>query len=271
MKIKNRILGFLWLASACHSPQESQLTVIGGSEVSDLEFTESFQSIGSLQYGVIHRCGATLIAPNLVVTAAHCLYDFSQDEARESLSLVFGVTNLQDHGALKAERIRIDSFRIHPEYNHETFENDIALMTLAAPSLRSPAVVDMDKDFLVPEAEVVVAGWGEINSMGTRPDELRSTALKVVDNESCSHKFGSGYAVFPENICAYEISADACHGDSGGPLYSFSQGESKLVGIVSWGLGCALTLPGVYTRVSSFDLANGALEWPLWKDFSARD
>jgi secreted trypsin-like serine protease len=50
-------------------------------------------------------------------------------------------------------------------------------------------------------------------------------------------------------LCAATDGADACKGDSGGPLVH-TWGEPRLVGIVSWGIGCAEDgQPGVYTRL----------------------
>ncbi|RYZ55721.1 MAG: serine protease [Proteobacteria bacterium] len=255
-------LAVMSLLTACKENQKSQVSVIGGRPLSEELYKTSFTSIASLQHGVIHRCGATLISPTEVITAAHCLVDYDQETARESLSLLFGVTLLSDEKNPDRERIAIESFRIHAEYNSKTYQNDFALITLAEPSHARPALLNEDKEFPLVDDEVHVLGWGDINGGGIRPDDLRITELNIVSNERCQDKFGLGYGIFDENICAYQISSDACHGDSGGPLFSLDHGSTKLVGVVSWGLGCGLTLPGVYARVSSFDLEAARL-WPL--------
>ena len=79
--------------------------------------------------------------------------------------------------------------------------------------------------------------------------------VPIVSDEECADLY---YAVFydvdPAMICAGYVAEggkDACQGDSGGPLVS--TGDGKLVGIVSWGLGCARPrLPGVYTQVAYY-------------------
>lgn len=255
-------LAVMSLLTACKDNQKSEVSVIGGRPLAEELYRASFTSIASLQRGLIHRCGATLISPTEVITAAHCLVDYDQAEVRESISLLFGVTNLNDEKNPAAERIAIDNFRIHPQYDPKTYQNDFALITLAKPSLATPALLNADKEFPLVDDEVHVLGWGDINGGGIRPDDLRITELNIVSNERCQDKFGTGYGIFDENICAYQISSDACHGDSGGPLFSIDHGETRIVGVVSWGLGCGLTLPGVYARVSSFDLEAARL-WPL--------
>ena len=72
--------------------------------------------------------------------------------------------------------------------------------------------------------------------------------LKYVPNEECNNSYTG--SVTDNMMCAAKDFKDSCSGDSGGPLYD--KGENTVVGIVSWGNGCAKEgYPGVYARVSS--------------------
>lgn len=81
---------------------------------------------------------------------------------------------------------------------------------------------------------------------------LLAAHLKIVSQSSCSRAYQKIARISSGMICAYATlpSRDACQGDSGGPLVA----NGYLIGIVSWGEGCAnASYPGVYTRVSEYD------------------
>lgn len=81
---------------------------------------------------------------------------------------------------------------------------------------------------------------------------LLAAHVMLVPQDSCSRAYQGISRIASGMICARATnpSRDACQGDSGGPLVA----NGYLIGIVSWGEGCANTLyPGVYTRVSEYD------------------
>jgi secreted trypsin-like serine protease len=97
-----------------------------------------------------------------------------------------------------------------------------------------------------------VAGWGSTYEGGNVTSVLKYTAVKAISNAECARAYGS--SIFDGNLCAYTAGTDSCQGDSGGPLYSYDGTQLTLVGIVSWGRGCARQgYPGVYTRTSYFN------------------
>lgn len=114
--------------------------------------------------------------------------------------------------------------------------------------------------------------------MRDRPDVLRKADLITMPLSSqCNTTFldynrGGGNqkafrdGISPTQYCAYDPDGrrDSCQGDSGGPLQLYPKGAKmpKLVGIVSFGIGCGSTLPGIYTRVASYLNWIAPIVWP---------
>jgi trypsin len=97
---------------------------------------------------------------------------------------------------------------------------------------------------------VVVCGWGIISSGGSLPSQLQAAELYIKDRAECNTAYAEYGGITENMICAGVTGGgkDACQGDSGGPLVVGTQ----LVGIVSWGVGCALPdYPGVYSNVAT--------------------
>ena len=109
----------------------------------------------------------------------------------------------------------------------------------------------------------LLTGWGATSEGGSVADTLQELDnLPIVSDASCSASIGSipGYSgsVTSDMLCAGgEAGKDGCQGDSGGPLVveDSSTSQDTLVGVVSWGIGCARAgLPGIYAETSSMYL-----------------
>lgn len=141
----------------------------------------------------------------------------------------------------------------HPEFDQDTFDNDIALLRVAAkftfdlPHIQ-PILIGRNQN--LPEGTVCsVHGWG-VQSWGSSliPDILQTVDLSISNLDQCNSTYNG--TITRNQICAYEIDKDSCSGDSGSSFVC----ENFLVGIVSFGYGCALPdVPGVYTKVSMFE------------------
>ena len=100
------------------------------------------------------------------------------------------------------------------------------------------------------DMSVIVTGWGALKLGGQSPSQLQQVQVYIVDQEECSNIYRSFGGVSERMICAgvSKGDKDSCQGDSGGPLVS----NGQLVGIVSWGVGCAAQgYPGVYSNVAN--------------------
>jgi len=95
----------------------------------------------------------------------------------------------------------------------------------------------------------VVIGWGTLTPGGSLPLKLRAVEVYIISRVECNRAYAAYGGITYQMICAGVPGGgkDACQGDSGGPLVV----NGTLVGIVSWGLSCALAdYPGVYSNVA---------------------
>lgn len=152
----------------------------------------------------------------------------------------------------------IKQILIHEDYQPIKTKNDICLLHLSE-SLEfndwvQPVALPTQMDEPEEGTFCVVTGWGTLREGGAvLPNHLKKVTVPIIGDKACSEKYNPRHDIADSMICAgvEEGGKDACQGDSGGPLIN---AETKtLVGIVSWGIGCAeAKYPGVYTQVSYF-------------------
>ncbi|CAB4065994.1 unnamed protein product [Lepeophtheirus salmonis] len=158
------------------------------------------------------------------------------------------------------KRVGVESFSIHGEHEEQTAKNDIALVKLKQHIQFNegikPACLPLDEQQLFAGEWAVASGWGQTSVSDKRGSNvLKRTRLQVLQNSNqyCINGASLGKPPWIKQMCAYAEGTDSCGGDSGGPLTLPQNGRCALVGIVSYGLECALTYhAGVYTRVSEY-------------------
>lgn len=199
-------------------------------------------------------CGATLIWRDFLVTAAHC-YDsrYAYDSFSPGDAVIIGHTRTETLTSGAEAKTIMRVFR-HPSYNPKTNANDIMLVQLTSTVQETRPLAQLNINRLVPAvgAAVKAFGYGALSEDGPSPDTLRVVTLKAVADAKCKQAYKGLYQLFPNLMtCAWAKGKDTCSGDSGGPLMLGN--TNILVGITSWGQGCANPgFPGVYTRVSSY-------------------
>ncbi|XP_042861268.1 chymotrypsinogen B-like [Penaeus japonicus] len=197
-------------------------------------------------------CGGSIVTATHVITAGHCV-----DEVNTDVIVTAGKHDIQLDQENNTQVFKAKQILRHPQFSATTSENDIALITLLEPLEWTPYVgpicLPPDADF--EDRMAIVTGWGSLAFEGPKPSKLNEVAVVVTDQESCKEAYSQSVFLITNNtICAADSGKDACQGDSGGPLVIKENGIWVLIGIVSFGRGCAMEgFPGVYTRVSSYN------------------
>ncbi len=171
-------------------------------------------------------------------------------------------------------RIPATQILVHPNYNANTQDNDMALVKLASNSSLATVQPLMPSETILAGSGAIakVIGWGDIGYKAkTTPIDLKEANVPIVDQSTCNANYQNQGGITARMICAGFTNGgiDSCQGDSGGPLLVSSElmGVWRQAGVVSFGEECALpNFPGVYTRVSEF---NAYLEAQLGRGVSA--
>jgi len=233
---------------SCRCGQKNGNRIVGGTQASLNEWPWQV----ALMYGNSQFCGGSLINDRYVLTAAHCVVDFTAGQ----LSVRLGEHNLATSSESSDITRSVKSITSHPSYNDNTLVNDIALLELSSPVQLSNAVQTVCLPPPRPtyaKKQATVTGWGTTSSGGSSPDTLREVTVTVLSPEDCRNS-NYGNDIQSGMLCAGTTGKDSCQGDSGGPLvFKDGGGNYDQIGVVSWGYGCGdAGYPGVYTRVNSY-------------------
>lgn len=231
-----------------------------------------------------HLCGGVLVAPDFILTSAHCAYYSppNSDEKYQAFNgIEVGKTDLSyeglDYDAYSSETYKLyyenllpQKMYLHPDYNEETYEHDIMLVKTYGKSRYPTIRINSHDDIPKRNEDITVLGWGaehndsvpkysnllreaDLNALSN--DQCKASAVDVTNPETGKMELMSLRAhIFEDMMCAKTTNRNICHGDAGGPAIKRA-GDRKndvALGILSWGYGCVNEqYPAVMSRTST--------------------
>lgn len=223
--------------------------IIGGREIDIIKhpYLVSIRYRTDSNDAYIHKCAGVIYSERVAVTAAQCIVDVKENE---KIMVVAGANSRVGLDGLPYPALKWIS---HPSYSSWTVDYDIGII-----------IIDDSFDFnhlkisliAIKESRPVngkigtIAGWGYREEFGPSSQNLEEVQVPIISTADCTSSYGVG-EITERMICAGYLTTggkDACQGDTGGPLVV----DNQLVGLVSWGRGCARpNYPSVYTFVNS--------------------
>ena len=276
-------VGISWQLSAGALADDNEM-IVNGKEAPDGKYPYQVRLYSSTddQYGF---CGGSIIAPQWVLTASHCVTEGDLNTGpttqKDPEDIVVGYGS---NDRTQTKRIQAAKIFATPEFLAKGLngKHDVALIKLAEPIPDAPVITladpTTDTSIASAGAKLTVTGWGALWSPYDKdvaalmpdlgegkdmsdkinfPVKLREVEIEAMDNGTCNTVFaGDKLSVADTEICAmYQGTTKAsCQGDSGGPLVVATPSGFTQVGVVSWGTICGNTVtPSVFSRVSSFN------------------
>ncbi|MBV8932060.1 MAG: serine protease [Kutzneria sp.] len=227
--------------SAAAEQPSAHPSVVGGTQASTstYPFMVFLTNTTGFQF-----CGGTLVKPNKVVTAAHCTIN----QTAAGIRVVAGRDDKQSTAGIVAN---VSKIWIHPSYTDATVGSDVSVLTLST-NLNFgtlPVAASTDTALYAEGTNTLILGWGDTTEGGAASRYLLQAMVPLTSDATCKTAYSQYNA--SAMVCAGypQGGTDTCQGDSGGPLIA----GGKLIGITSWGQGCAEAgFPGIYTRVITY-------------------
>ncbi|KAF2882268.1 hypothetical protein ILUMI_23888 [Ignelater luminosus] len=206
-------------------------------------------SVEILSQNGMHVCGASLLKPNVALTAAHCTNFYEAEDLR-----IRAGSTIREKGG---ETAHVLSICQHPKFNEQTIDCDVAILVLdrELPLGKNIQTITLQQE----DVEVLdgaigtVTGWGALHWQGPSPEVLQKIDLSKTNDDFCKQSYPTDIT---ENMFCFidpEGTGDSCSRDSGGPIVV----DGVQVGVVSFGDKCNVAgVPSVYAKLSSKDISS---------------
>ncbi|XP_039760323.1 trypsin, alkaline C-like, partial [Pararge aegeria] len=199
------------------------------------------------------NCAGSILTSRFILSAAQCFTGWNLDFPYRRIRA--GATYRNVGGSV----VYVDAAVNHPLYGSNGLEADVSVIGLSSPLIYShtirQATIIIPNSVIPDNTRVVLAGWGRISAAGPISHIIRDVTVYTINNRLCAERYsklGWPIIVTSNMICSGILDVggqDACHGDSGGPMYL----GNVVIGIISGGYSCAnCTFPGISTSVASY-------------------
>ncbi|KAG6462475.1 hypothetical protein O3G_MSEX013284 [Manduca sexta] len=233
--------------------------IVGGTHAAE----GSHPHMVSITYGATLRnlvCGGSIVTRRTILTAAHCIVPIIndyEDTLRSNAHATVGTNQWFSGGQMYSYQ----GYVIHPEYGRFS-KNDIGMLYTTTDIVWNNVVrpIVINYDWIGEGMNCRVAGWGRIRNGGIIARNLRELNVQTVDGDHCIREIARVGAIHNMRntkvdpnieICTFHShNHGVCNGDSGSALVRVDRGQQ--IGIVSWGLPCALGAPDIFVRLSAF-------------------
>ena len=206
----NRILNVHETSSSSlnqlHQIDTSDSSIVGGYLVNSpntYPYIVSIMEVDLFTKRAVHSCAGSLIAPDVVLTAAHCV-DYSAIRVVDT-----GRFSWQDDTNVTA--FHVTEIYMHPEFYGDLFLNDVALLKLSGKSMvNNVAKLHEGRNMINIDKVITSIGWGLTSDGGYPSPDLRAVEVKIISTAECQKYYGK--FITDTMICAYAFEKDACQG-----------------------------------------------------------
>ncbi|PMG75758.1 S1 family peptidase [Vibrio lentus] len=246
--------------------------IVNGSDASVTEFPSMASLfIDRIDYDGVYStgpyCGATILDPTHILTAAHCIY--GNEEGQLFTTVVPQIEDTSQFPNNIVQKARVSEVYYRSDYSNslsDLLRNDVAILKLES-ALNIDSINDVVKrpsntNYRIGVNDFVAVGHGDTRSGFDGTTLLQKADLNYVDKATCASAFTDGSALTDNQICfvgdraASGLYGGTCQGDSGGPVYWKDGADYRQVGITSFGpdtCGGSATVTSVFTEIHDYE------------------